>query len=122
MGLACRPSCAQVRISNSSSPVPKEVGHERLALVHGADHAQLGQPGVGQFAIHQGLGDNADHLATAGEHRVGEHAHQSNVSATEDQSQPAPCHPRAQLASARGVLVPPADAGAAEDTQALHIS
>ena len=47
-GLACRPSCAQVTISTSSSKVPMppgkpdegvgHLGHERLALVHGGDH------------------------------------------------------------------------------------
>ena len=41
----------------------RELGHQRLALVHRADDVQLGQPGMGDLPVDERLRDHADHLA-----------------------------------------------------------
>ena len=49
-----------------------ELGHERLALVHGADHPQVVEAGVADLAVEDRLGDDADDLAARGARRVGQ--------------------------------------------------
>ena len=62
------------------------------------------------------LRDHADGPAAAFEDRVGEHAHQPNVSAAENQCEPLPGHGLPQLSSMLGINRVPAAAGAAKHT------
>ena len=128
--MACRPSWVQVSASASSSRVPKppgsamkpsaSVGHQRLALVHGAHDVQLGEPRVGDLGPLQELGDHADHLAAVLDDGVGEDAHQPDVAAAVDEADLAAGQRRAEAGGRlregrRGARV-----GAAEDAQTGH--
>ena len=65
-----------------------ELGHQRLALVHGLDDVQLGQAGVGDLVLDQPRRDHADHRAAGGERGVGERAHQPDARAAVDELEP----------------------------------
>ena len=75
-----------MKTSNSSSRVPDaagqrhervgELGHLRLALVHGVDLDEPGQAPVCDLAVDQLARDHADDLAAGGQRGVGDQAHQ----------------------------------------------
>src|SRR2546428_3810047 len=94
--------------------------HRGLALVHGADDPQLGEARVCELTRHERLRDDADHLATEGEYRVGEHSHEPDRTAAIDQAEPA----RGQLGAeaSRGLRVggAPALGRTAKDAHTLH--
>ena len=97
----------------------RQLGHQRLALVHRADDAQLGQPAVGRARGRPAPGGSRRSPRRRGQRRVGEHAHQPDPPAAVDQAD-----------AARGQRRPPprrpprrragAGARAAEDADALH--
>ena len=72
-GFVCRPSCAHVHTSNNSSRVPSppgsatkrigELGHHRFALVHRSDDVKLRQAAMGDLAIDERAGNDADDFA-----------------------------------------------------------
>ena len=78
-----------------------QVGHQRLALVHRVDGAQVGQAEVGDLALEQRLRDDAGDLAAGLEHRVGQRAHQPDARAAVDQADAAPGQQLAELAARR---------------------
>ena len=49
-----------------------ELGHQRLALVHRADHAQVVEPGVADLAVEDRPGNDADDVAARRARRVGQ--------------------------------------------------
>jgi hypothetical protein len=53
------------------------------------DDVQLGQAAMGDFAVNEVLGDDADGTSTRVEHGVGELAHKTDVAAAVDQADPA---------------------------------
>ena len=64
----------------------REVGHQRLALVHRVHDVQLAQPRVRDLAVDERLRDHADDLAARGERRVGDRAHQADARAAVDEA------------------------------------
>ena len=57
-----------------------ELRHERLALVHRADHAQVVEAGVADLAVEDRLGDDADDLAARAARRFGQRRPSSRAS------------------------------------------
>jgi len=98
-----------------------QVGHQRLAVVHAADHVQFGQACVGEFLGLQRRRDDADYLAAGRQSRVGDDAHQADVAAAVDNSEPAADGGDGKFAGRGGVLGPAADVRAAEDAESPHI-
>ena len=66
------------------------VGHERLALVHGAHDMELREARVGQLAFLQLRWDHPDHLAAPSQDGVRENAHQAHACAAVHQADAAP--------------------------------
>src|SRR5262249_44915688 len=97
-----------------------QVGHQRLALVHGADDVQRRQPAVGQLLVHQRLRDDADRLATDAQYRVGEDAHEADVAGAEDEADATAGQQLAEWPGRVAVLRTVPGARPAEDTQAAH--
>jgi hypothetical protein len=91
--------------------------HARLALVHGVHHHQFAESLVRHLALDQLARDHADGLAAAGQHRVGDDAHQAHVAAAVDQGDAAPGHLGAEGARLFGVFGMLAGAGAAVDAK-----
>ena len=54
-------------------------GHHPLAFVHGFRHTQLGQSPVVPTLLHHEAGDDARHLPTCGQSRIGHGGHQPHV-------------------------------------------
>ena len=71
--------------------------HGIFAGVHGADFEQFRDAVVADLELVEKFGDDAGHSAAAGQHRVGDDAHQSDAAAAEDQPDAARRHGRAQL-------------------------
>ncbi len=63
-----------------------ELGHQRLALVHRVDDAQVREARVGDLAIDQRLRDHADRVAARVQHRVGDRAHQPDARPAVDEA------------------------------------
>ncbi len=61
-----------------------ELGHQRLALVHGLDDVQLGQAGVGDFVLDEPVRDHSDNGAAGRQRRVRERAHEAHARASVD--------------------------------------
>ncbi len=55
-----------------------EVGHQRLALVHGVGDVQLGEPGMGQLPVDELLGDHSDDPSPGRQGGVGDGSHQTD--------------------------------------------
>ena len=81
-GLACRPICAQVMVSSSSSKVPKPPGSTMKASANswmralrscmvGTISSEMG-PYVRDFAAVERIGQHADDLAAGSERRIGD--------------------------------------------------
>ena len=56
----------------------RELGHERLALVHGAHHMQVAEGAMGDFVAGQRLGDHARRSSTRRQCRIGHHSHEAH--------------------------------------------
>jgi len=99
-----------------------QVGHHRLARVHGVDDAQVGDAVMGDLAIGQGLRDDADHFPAGGQRRVGHHAHQADVAAAVNQAdallrkQRPHCRRRLRIGGIG------ANAGPTKHAQTLHLT
>src|SRR4051794_6793248 len=63
-----------------------EVGHQRLALVHRAHDAQVGDALVADLEVEDRLRDDADDLAAGLERRVGDRAHHADLPAAVDEA------------------------------------
>lgn len=61
--------------------------HHGLALVHVLHQVQFGQAAMGLFLFLQQFRDHADHAAAAGQHLVGDDAHDANDRAAIDQAE-----------------------------------
>ena len=57
-----------------------ELRHQRLALVHRADHPQVVEAGVADLAVEERLGNDADDLAARAARRFGQGAHHPDAS------------------------------------------
>ena len=108
-------------VGQRDEPV-RQLRHQRLALVHRADDAQIAEPGVADLQIHQCLRDHADDLATVSQYRVGEHTHQSDVAAAVDERQLPPRQDRADTVCHRGVLWIGTRTRPAKDAHPIHES
>ena len=97
-----------------------ERGHGRLALVHAPDDAQLVEPRVRELGRGERPGDDADHLATAAQHRVGEDAHEADRAAAVHEAEAALDQLNAERARRRRVRGACALRRAAEHAEALH--
>ena len=74
-----------------------EFGHPRLATVHRISNLQLGQAQVADLRGDEALRDDADHVAAAGQHCVGDGSHQTQATPSVDEADAASCHRRAQV-------------------------
>ena len=83
--------------------------------MQGADDAHLGRTGMGQLAIDQRPGNDADHLAARGQGRVRDDAHEPDAAAAVDDADPAPRKTLADGPGERRVRRVVAGRGAAED-------
>ena len=81
-----------------------QLGHERLALVHGADDVELRQAGVPDLAGHQRLGNHPDDLTTSAERGVCQQAHQADGGSAIDQPDSAPRQFAAQFLRGSGEI------------------
>ena len=72
--------------------------HRRLALVHRVDHHELAEAVVGDLLGDQRARDDADDLAAALEHRIGDRPHQPDAGAAVHQPAAALDQHRAELA------------------------
>ena len=98
----------------------RERRHQRLALVHRRHDPQVGQRGVADFARLQAIGDHADDVAAAVEHGIGQHAHQADVTAAVNQTDPARRQQRAERTRRVAILGSRAGAGSAKYTDRGH--
>lgn len=62
-----------------------EIGHERLALVHGIHHAQVLELQIGRFFFNEETRDDAGDFAAMGEDGIGKQAHETQMAATIDE-------------------------------------
>ena len=130
IGLACSSSCAHDATSESSSRVPSPPGRAMkpsassaiiaLRSWSDADHVQLGQPGVRQLAIDQPARDHPDHLATGGQRRVGQGAHQPDPAAAVDDPDAPLGEPPSDRPGQLAVALAPTGARAAEHADPAH--
>ena len=98
----------------------RELGHQRLALVHRLHDVQLGQAAVGDLAVHELLRDHADDLAAGLQRGVGQRAHQADRrAAVDDADAAADERPREVLGRLQVDRVRP-EARAAVDADGLH--
>jgi hypothetical protein len=119
-----------VRISNSSSSVPRppgegdeavrELRHRGFALVHRAHDTQVGERVVRHFAVHQALWDDAGHLDPGRRGFLGDDAHQPDAGAAVHQPQPAPGEQPRHRAGGLHIGRVPSEARAEKDTDAFH--
>src|SRR5207244_5933049 len=86
----------------------RERGHRRLAFVHRVDDAQVWKRAMGELAGDEGMWNDADGVAARLEHRVGDHTHESNSAAAEDEADSALDHFTSKPHGGRGVPVPDA--------------
>src|SRR5687768_1972515 len=68
----------------------RQLGHQSLALVHGADHAQFRKPAMRNFLAHQGAWDDAGDITLERKNCVRNNVHQTDVAATVYQPVAAP--------------------------------
>ena len=64
----------------------RQLGHERLALVHGRDHVEIAEGAVRDLVPGQGLGDHARRPSACRDGSVGHHAHQPDRGAAVDEA------------------------------------
>jgi hypothetical protein len=63
-----------------------QIGHKRLALVHGADDMEFREPVVPGLPRHEVLRDYSHCFAARPQHRVRDDAHQTHIASAVDQS------------------------------------
>src|SRR4051794_10815616 len=98
----------------------RQLRHQRLALVHGVDHAQLAQRRMADLAIHERLRDDADDAPARLERGVRHGAHEPHARAAVDHLDAALGEPQAEVARRRPVREVRAGARPGEDADALH--
>ena len=79
--------------ANSAGQGDKAIGQTRkgsLAFMHGANHDQLGAAMMRHLGRLQRPGDDADHLATLRQRRIGQRAHQPQPAAAINNANAAP--------------------------------
>ena len=96
----------------------RQLRHGRLALVHGAHDAEIGKRAVRELARDERMRDDADGVATGGEHGVGDHTHQADGAPAEDESDAAARHLPAKLRRDIRIDRSPAGARSTEHTDA----
>src|ERR1035438_7541353 len=98
----------------------RQVGHERLALVHGADDVELREPVVPDLPRHNVLWNDSHRLAARPQHGVRDDTHQTHIAPAVPQpnisSHQFPTH----LLSGSAVFGAAALTGAAENTDSSH--
>lgn len=62
-----------------------EIGHQRFAFMHGFDDVEPGQFLMGNFFFDQLARDDANDFAAAGEHGIGDEAHQADMGSAVDE-------------------------------------
>ena len=90
---------------NREEPVG-EVGHQRLAVVHGGHDAQIGEVCMRDFTRQEPVRDYPGHGAVRMDDGVGELAHESHARAAIDETYPAAGERRAEAACGCRVLRP----------------
>ena len=99
----------------------RQLGHQRLALVHRLDDVQLGQAGVRDLVLDQPRRDHADHGPAGGQRGIGQRAHQPHAARRRRRARgPRDGEQAAELGRALGVLGRPARARSAEDKNPFH--
>jgi hypothetical protein len=68
----------------------RQIRHEGFALVHGGHYAQIRDSPMGEFAVDEGLWDDAGDSSAAAECRIRDDAHEPNIAAAVNELQPAP--------------------------------
>jgi len=97
-----------------------ERGHERLALVHAADDAKVGDAAVRQLAIDHRRGNHAGHAPTTRQHGVRGDPHQPDVGPAIHQLAPASRERASEGGRRLGISRIVAGARAAEDRDPRH--
>jgi hypothetical protein len=98
----------------------RQLRHQRLALVHRADHAHVGHVAMGDLPVHERAGDHADDLAALGDHGISERAHQAHAAASVDDPDPVGHEQAGEFHGRLGVLRTRAGAGSAENADSPH--
>src|SRR6185437_17122189 len=60
--------------------------HQRLAFVHGFDHAQIAQAAMAHFPGHERFGNDAENIPASRQDGIGDDAHESDIAAAIDES------------------------------------
>jgi hypothetical protein len=84
----------------------RQLGHQRLPLVHALHDSEVGQAVVGELFRGERLGDDARHLAAGPHRRVRHDPHQAHAPAAVDQADVALRQQLAQTSSLLRVLGP----------------
>ncbi len=101
-----------------------QVDHALLALVHGFDHAEVGDPRMLDLAFHEGAGDDADHAAAGGQGAIGDRAHQAHMGAAVDEAEAIPGEERAHREggfAVTGILPHPGTAIHTDTLETRHV-
>ena len=77
--------------------IVSETGHERFALVHGFDYAELRQAGVGDFLFEQIARNHSEGLSTRRQDRIGEYTHEADSSSAKNERDAETGQERAEL-------------------------
>ncbi len=131
IGLSCRPSWRQVRISKVSSKVPRPPGRvtnasdssnmRRLRLCMLSVTISSDSPLVRHLAPGQEVRDHADHLAAARQRRIGHAAHQADPPAAVDKPDAGRGQPAAERVGGVATARVGAGLGAAEHGNGLDL-
>ena len=98
----------------------RDLRHERFALVHGTDHAQLRETLVADLLLEERLRDHADYLPVSREGGVGSQIHEPHLAAAVDEAHaPVSCGGAESLRHLSVNRAHPL-ARAAKDANALH--
>ena len=92
-----------------------QVGHLRLAFMHGRDDAQLGKAPMGDFEVGESFRQHPDRLASAGERGVRRFAHKADRCAAVNKADAAAGQRVAKPARRRPVFRAGAEARSAEN-------
>ena len=88
--------------------------------MHGPDDPKIGQPGMGNFPIHERLRDHAGDSTTGFEARVGDDAHKAHIAAAVHEADSASGQQLAGFDGRLAVHVKRAEAGTTEYADRLH--
>ena len=99
-----------------------KIGHAGFAFVHGIDDVKLRKAGMGQLSVHHGPRNDADGVPARSDDGVGQHAHEADVAAPENELQTALGQKPAELLSGFAVGRITASTGAAKDAETLQHS